>query len=86
MSVVSAVVALGLVPVVGEELVDSGGWVAVDASEHVLEVGKGLDPDGAAGLDEGEEDAGGVAACLAAREQPVLSSYVKLCITGIMPS
>jgi hypothetical protein len=44
----SAVVALGLVPVVGEELVDSGGWVSVDAAEDVLEVGEGLDSDGAA--------------------------------------
>jgi hypothetical protein len=50
---------------VGEEFVDSGGWVAVDASEDILEVGEGLDSDGSAGLDEGEEDAGGVAAGLA---------------------
>jgi hypothetical protein len=44
------------VPVVGEKLGDSGGWVAVDASEHVLEVGEGFDSDGSAGLDEGEEE------------------------------
>jgi hypothetical protein len=49
------------------------GGVAVDAAQHVLDIDERLDVHGAAGLDQRQQDAGGVAAALAAGKQPVLS-------------
>lgn len=67
----AGVVALGFLPAVGEKLGEPAGGVPVDATENVVEVGEGLDSDNTAGLDEGEEDAGGVAAVLTADEEPM---------------
>lgn len=67
-----SVVGFGLLPVAGQQLVEAMGGVAVDAAQDVLDVDERVDGHGPAGLHQREQDAGGVAAALAAGEEPVL--------------
>lgn len=60
-----------LLPGFGTEFEHVAGGVAPDAHDDVAQVLEGVDPVQLAGGEQGVQDAGGLGAVLAAREEPV---------------
>ena len=64
----------GCKPIIGKEFVDLLGGVAHDATQHVFEVFLRINAQIPTGLNQGKDGGAGLAAVLAAHEEPVLAA------------